>query len=199
MRYEKGHKDATKERIIDVASRRFKGEGVAAVGLAGLMQDAGLTNGAFYAHFKSKQDLVEHVLADALDRRNIAVAKILNVGGNIEAVIRGYLSPRHCANAEQGCVTAALISEVSRHPKSTRAIHTQKIESFIKLIAPHMLGKSASDRRLAAYSLFGILIGSLQLARVGTDPALSKQILEGGISAALLLTQKTPSRTKNDS
>ncbi len=191
MRYEQGHKDATRQRILDEASRRFKGEGVAAVGLAGLMQGAGLTNGAFYAHFKSKQDLVDHVLADALDRRNKAVVQIFEGGGNIEAVIRGYLSPRHCANAEQGCVTAALISEVSRHPKSTRAIHTQKIESFIELIAPHVAGKNANDRRQAAYSLFGILIGSLQLARVGTDPALSKQILEGGISAALHLTRKT--------
>ncbi len=190
MRYEKGHKDATRQRLIDEASRRFKGEGVAAVGLAGLMQGAGLTNGAFYAHFKSKNDLVDHVLADALDRRNAAVAKIFEDGGNLEAVIRGYLSPRHCANAEQGCVTAALISEVSRHPKSTRAIHTQKIDAFVELIAPHVLGKNVSDRRQTAYSLFGILIGNLQLARASVEPALSKQILEGGISAALHLTNK---------
>ncbi len=190
MRYEKGHKDATRQRILGEASRRFKSEGVAAVGLAGLMQGAGLTNGAFYAHFKSKNDLVEHVLADALDRRNAAVAKIFEDGGDLEAVIRGYLSPRHCANAEQGCVTAALISEVSRHPKSTRAIHTQKIDAFVELIAPHVVGSNANARRQTAYSLFGVLIGNLQLARVSADPALSKKILEGGILAALLLTKE---------
>src|ERR1700736_5561548 len=66
MRYEKGHKDTTRERIIDVASRQFRENGVAAVGLAGIMSDAGLTNGAFYTHFKSKEDLVESVLTNAL-------------------------------------------------------------------------------------------------------------------------------------
>ena len=69
MRYEKGHKEATRAHIIDVASRQFRGQGVAAVGLAGIMSDAGLTNGAFYNHFESKEDLVQAVLAKALDRR----------------------------------------------------------------------------------------------------------------------------------
>jgi TetR/AcrR family transcriptional repressor of nem operon len=69
MRYEKGHKDATRERIIDVASQQFRENGVAAVGLAGIMSDAGLTNGAFYTHFESKEDLVQAVLASALNLR----------------------------------------------------------------------------------------------------------------------------------
>ena len=69
MRYEKGHKDATRQRIIDTASRQFRESGVAAVGIAGIMSGAGLTNGAFYAHFKSKEDLVENVLRNAMRRR----------------------------------------------------------------------------------------------------------------------------------
>ena len=69
MRYEKGHKEATRQHIVDVASRQFRENGVAAAGLAGIMSAAGLTNGAFYAHFESKEDLVRAVLADALDRR----------------------------------------------------------------------------------------------------------------------------------
>ena len=55
MRYEKGHKDATRQRIIDTASRQFRENGVAAVGIAGIMSDAGLTNGAFYAHFSPRK------------------------------------------------------------------------------------------------------------------------------------------------
>jgi AcrR family transcriptional regulator len=66
MRYEKGHKDATRRRILEVASRQFRENGVAAAGLAGIMAEAGLTNGAFYAHFKSKEDLLRAALADAL-------------------------------------------------------------------------------------------------------------------------------------
>ena len=54
MRYEKGRKDASRRRIMEVAAERFRNEGIAASGLAGIMSDAGLTNGAFYPHFQSK-------------------------------------------------------------------------------------------------------------------------------------------------
>src|ERR1700755_1663922 len=69
MRYEKGHKDATRSHIIDVASVQCREGGLAAVGIAGIMTGAGLTNGAFYNHFESKEDLVESVLVHALGGR----------------------------------------------------------------------------------------------------------------------------------
>ena len=68
MRYEKGHKEETRRRIVDVASQRFRKDGIAATGLAGLMADAGLTHGGFYAHFPSKNDLVRDALAASLVR-----------------------------------------------------------------------------------------------------------------------------------
>ena len=88
MRYEKGHKDATRQRIIDVASKQFRENGVAAVGLAGIMADAGLTNGAFYAHFKSKEDLVQAVLANALNRREATLRTALEANKGLEGAIR---------------------------------------------------------------------------------------------------------------
>src|ERR1700743_3920386 len=93
MRYEKGHKDATRERIIDVASSRFRENGVAAVGLAGIMSDAGLTNGAFYNHFESKEDLVHAVIAKGLDRREERLRAVAADNGGVGTMIRGYLTP----------------------------------------------------------------------------------------------------------
>ncbi len=61
-RYDKGHRDTTRRHILDVASAQFRESGIAAVGLAGIMSEAGLTNGAFYTHFESKEDLVRAVL-----------------------------------------------------------------------------------------------------------------------------------------
>ena len=58
MRYEKGRKDASRGRIMEVATERFRCDGIAASGLAKIMSDAGLTNGAFYPHFQSKAALV---------------------------------------------------------------------------------------------------------------------------------------------
>ena len=68
MRYSKGHKQATRQRILEAAGRRFKQDGIDGAGVATLMSDAGLTNGAFYAHFESKDDLVANVLADQRTR-----------------------------------------------------------------------------------------------------------------------------------
>ena len=66
MRYRKDHKQATRQHILEAAGRRFKQEGIDGAGVAAVMSDAGLTNGAFYAHFASKEDLIANVLADQL-------------------------------------------------------------------------------------------------------------------------------------
>ena len=66
MRYGKDQKQATRRRIVEAAGRRFKQDGIDGAGVAAVMSDAGLTNGAFYAHFASKEDLVANVLADQL-------------------------------------------------------------------------------------------------------------------------------------
>ena len=62
MRYTKDQKQATRQRILEAAGRRFKQDGIDGAGVATLMSDAGLTNGAFYAHFSSKEDLVGELL-----------------------------------------------------------------------------------------------------------------------------------------
>src|ERR1700675_1479731 len=111
MRYEKGHKDLTRQRIIEVASKRFREQGVAAVGLAGVMSDAGLTNGAFYAHFDSKEDLVREVLSHAGFRNKSSRAA--EEGTGLEGAIRDYLSVSHRDNPARGCPTSALVAEIA--------------------------------------------------------------------------------------
>src|ERR1700742_880829 len=95
MRYEKGHKDATRAHILEVASAQFREGGVAAVGIAGIMAGAGLTNGAFYNHFESKEDLVEAVLANAFGERKSGLRANLEGGKALATTIRDYLSARH--------------------------------------------------------------------------------------------------------
>src|SRR5215472_11275166 len=87
MRYEKGHRDATRQHIIDVASAQFREGGVAAVGIAGIMAGAGLTNGAFYNHFESKEDLVEAVLMNALGGRKVGLRANLEADKGLDETI----------------------------------------------------------------------------------------------------------------
>src|SRR5260370_14896599 len=85
MRYEKGHKDTTYDRILEGAARQFRQEGIAGSGLAGIMSEAGLTNGAFYAHFSSKSEMVEKSLERATDEqwqqfeKEIASRRVLKI------------------------------------------------------------------------------------------------------------------------
>ncbi|MGZ3285499.1 MAG: TetR/AcrR family transcriptional regulator, partial [Xanthobacteraceae bacterium] len=129
MRYEKGHKDLTRQRIVEVASRQFREHGVAAVGIAGIMTDAGLTNGAFYAHFDSKEDLVREVLSHAGFRNKLS--KAAENGTGLAGAIRDYLSQNHRDNPGQGCPTSALVAEIARHPKATRDAFTGKVDDVI--------------------------------------------------------------------
>jgi AcrR family transcriptional regulator len=187
MRYEKGHKDATRQRIIDEASSQFRENGVAAVGIASIMSGAGLTNGAFYAHFKSKEDLVETVLASTLRRREERLHMAAETDAGLEAVIRDYLSPNHRDRPSVGCPTAALVAEVARHPKATRNVFTGKIATFIELITTQLRDGSALERRRRAIAIYGMMVGILQIARAVSDRPLSDEILESGVSAALAL------------
>jgi TetR/AcrR family transcriptional regulator, transcriptional repressor for nem operon len=189
MRYEKGHKDTTRQHIIDVASRQFRGHGVAAVGLAGIMTDAGLTNGAFYTHFDSKEDLVRAVLLSGLDRREERLRTVASDNAGLETMIRDYLSPRHRDHAGTGCPTAALVAEVARHPKATRDAFTAKVSTFIELIATQIQAGSPDERRRNAVAVYGLIVGTLQLARAVNDKKLSDEILESGVTAALALAE----------
>jgi TetR/AcrR family transcriptional regulator, transcriptional repressor for nem operon len=187
MRYEKGHKDLTRQRIIEVASGRFRAHGVAAAGLAGIMMEAGLTNGAFYAHFSSKEDLVQAVLSNTLTKREQTLRAAAEGGKGLESLIRDYLSPRHRDDPGHGCPTAAMVAEIARHPKKTRDAFTGKVGAFIDLIAAQVSGGSPRTRRKTAIAVYGMMVGTLQLARAVNDKRLSDEILEGGLTAALKL------------
>ena len=187
MRYQKGHRDTTRQHIIDVASGQFRENGVAAVGLAGIMGSAGLTNGAFYTHFESKEDLVQAVLLNALGRREGSLRAALESGAGLEAVIRDYLSARHRDGAGRGCPTAALVAEIARHPNKTRDAFTEKISEIIALLAAQIRERSAAERRRTAVAIYGMMVGTLQLARAVNDKRLSDEILESGVTAALAL------------
>ena len=190
MRYDKGHKDETRRHILDVASAQFRESGIAAVGLAGIMSEAGLTNGAFYTHFESKEDLVREVLTDALTRREERHKANLENGVSAETVIRDYLSTRHRDRAGTGCPTAALVAEIARHPKATRDAFTGKISDIVALMAEQIRQGTAEERRSKAITIYSTMVGALQLARAVNDKQLSDEILENAVEAAITIANE---------
>ncbi len=189
-RYGKEHKEATRRRIVEAAGRRFKRNGIDGSGIATLMADAGLTNGAFYAHFESKDDLVATTVADQLrDQRETYWQR---PGASVEQLVREYLSIRHRDDPEHGCPSAALLDEISRCPTSTRQAYTEGVLSIADEIASRLAPDDRQRARATTLSLFALLIGTLQISRALADRQLADEVLERGIENALALLRREP-------
>lgn len=187
MRYAPEHNDATRERIVDAAARLFREHGIAAVGLAKIMAEAGLTVGTFYTHFKSKEALVREAVLTSLDARHVAVEQALH-GADLEDVVRAYLSPGHRDAAGTGCPVASLASEVARHPRATRSAFASHNAATLDVLAAWLSSRRGREvARADAAALLGLLAGTLQLARTTPDRGESDAILEAGVRAAMRL------------
>jgi TetR/AcrR family transcriptional regulator, transcriptional repressor for nem operon len=185
MRYSKDHKQATRQRILEAAGRRFKQEGIDGAGVAAVMSDAGLTNGAFYAHFASKEDLVANVLADQLRAQRQSFDAQPPGRGGLEAFIRSYLSPQHRDEYADGCPSAALLDEIARRPAATKQVYTDELMGVIDDIASRLDPTDPEAAQTDALSLFGLMLGTLQLARALTDRGRSDQLLARGVETAM--------------
>lgn len=186
MRYDKGHKEGSRLRIMAAAARRFRKEGVGAVGVAAVMADAGLTHGGFYAHFASKEDLAAAALAQSLRETGDRLRAAGEAGG-LPAILEAYLSPAHRDQPEAGCAVAALGGELARHSEPTRAALAAGVEGVAAILAAHLEGESAAERNDRAMAVFAALVGTLQLARLVPDEERSVRILAEGRRAALAL------------
>jgi TetR/AcrR family transcriptional repressor of nem operon len=187
MRYSKDHKKATRQRILEAAGRRFKQDGIDGAGVAAVMSDVGLTNGAFYAHFASKEDLVANVLADQLHAQRHRFDAHPSDRRGLEAFIRSYLSPQHRDESADGCPSAALLDEIARRPAATRQVFTDELMGVIDDMASRLDPTDAEAARTDALTLFGLMLGTLQLARALTNRDLSDQLLASSVDTALKL------------
>jgi TetR/AcrR family transcriptional repressor of nem operon len=187
MRFEKGHKAATRRQIVDVASKCFRRDGVSATGIAGIMGEAGLTKGAFSPHFESKEALVREAVASALAAQQDRLDEDQRKDLNLEGTIRSYLNRAHLDDLATGCPSAALLPEIARQPLPTRQAYEAGLRSYVSTLAALLpnAGSATSIRR--AMAIFGLMVGTLQLARAMPDTAQAEQILEGGVEAALHL------------
>ena len=197
-RYGPEHKQATRRRMIETAGRRLKSDGIDGSGIATLVADAGLTNGAFYGHFSSKDDLVAAVVTDQLDAQVTRLDALPDRPG-VEAFIRDYLSAAHRDDPAGGCPSAALLDEIGRCDRATRQAYTAGIRSVIAAIARHL--DDGDDHTLAAEeratALVGLLVGSLQLARALEDREISDRVLAAAHTHALQLVAPTGGRPTN--
>ena len=172
-------KEASHERIVDAAARAIRRSGYDGTGVADIMKEAGLTHGAFYAHFESR----EAMLVEAVDRAGaqanaVASSVIASVPPEeaLQAMMQVYLSKEHIDGVELGCPISALGSEMPRQSDEVRRAATLRIKEMIDLVArqfPDWGQPAAHERALVTVST---MVGTLILARAVNDSALSESL-----------------------
>ena len=192
VRYGKEHKQATRRRIIEAAGRRLKRDGIDGSGVATLMADAGLTNGAFYAHFASKDDLVATAVADQLRTQYEGLEAMAPGRAGVEQLVRAYLSAEHRDNPEDGCPAAALLDEIGRCSDATKQAFTDGALTYLDDIAARLAPHDPRSARATTLGIYALLIGTLQLSRALADRRLADEVLEQGVQNALALMDATP-------
>ncbi len=191
MKYEKGKKEQTRELIIQISTEQFMTHGYNAIGIAGLMSSAGLTNGAFYNHFKSKEDLFQHCVVRSLENlRSLMIKNSQNPAGGLRTIILEYLGEGHFSNPARGCAAATLGPEISRLSTSVKTAFAQEYDKIIDVLIGQMPDHlSVEEKNLRAKSLFALLSGTLQQARTMPTAKSSRVVLKSGIVAACQLCQ----------
>ena len=184
-RYGYEHKKATRRRIVESAGRRLKRDGIDGSGIAALMADAGLTNGAFYAHFASKEDLVASVVQEELRLQSATLGALAPGIAGVEQLVRAYLSPQHRDHREAGCPSAALLDEIGRSAEVTKEAYTAGTKTLVDEIATRLSPSNPESAHGRALILFTMIVGTLQLSRAVTDPALADEALAHGLEQAL--------------
>jgi TetR/AcrR family transcriptional repressor of nem operon len=180
MRYRPEHKVEVHGKIIKDASRRVRAEGIAGAAVSSVMRDAGLTNGGFYKHFRSKNELLTDSLSESF--REIAdrltrVAEKSKPGEAWKAIVKAYLSPEHCDHAESGCPLAALAPELARAGHTIKApIHSEMIKYKSRML-PLMPGRRAADKERAFSAIFSTMIGAVAIARILPGQAERARVL----------------------
>lgn len=178
-------KEASHERILEVAARAIRQTGYDGTGVADIMKQAGLTHGAFYAHFASR----DAMLAEAIDRASAeSVAKTAEVLAQappaqaLAAMLRAYLSKAHIDHPEVGCPMAALASEMPRQSPEVRRVTTRRIKEMVDLVArqsPDWGQPGAHERALFTVAT---MVGAVMLARAVDEPGLSDSFCQSALA-----------------
>ena len=174
MRYSQNHKAQTHQRIIKEASVRFRRDGIGATGLQPLMKALNLTHGGFYAHFKSKDELVEKALQAASAELDTHCAAIFSQERPLEAFIDSYLSEWHHTSPDQGCPLPTMSSELGQRGQQSPTTDTV-LDARLKQIETALGSPSADEQSLVIMST---LVGALVLARSVENPQLATRILD---------------------
>ena len=180
MRYSPDHKAEVRQRIVQDAARRVRGEGLNGAAVAAVMRDTGLTHGGFYKHFASKDDLLVESVRKAFSdfaEKLVHAAEQSRSGEPWKAIVQFYLNVKHCDDPSHGCPITALGPELARVEAGMRGQFFADIVNYKNTMVPFMPGRRAVDKESAFFAIFSTMIGAMQLARALPHRAAQEKVL----------------------
>jgi TetR/AcrR family transcriptional repressor of nem operon len=181
MKRSKAETAQTRRRIVEAAAAEFRRNGIHATGLAEIMAAAGLTQGGFYRHFASKEQLIGEACAEAMAS---AVTLTEDVHGEVDgqaglqAILDNFLSMDHRDNQLEGCPLVGLGIELARADDVTRAAASDGFVKLVDLIAKQFCGSRPDVANARAIFALSAMVGAVTLSRIVADPELSAAILQ---------------------
>lgn len=185
MRVSRAQAEENRDRVIDVASRLFREHGFDGIGLKDLMKGAGLTQGAFYKQFTSKDDLAALASARAMEsatkRWSEAAA---NSSDPLEAVMDFYLSTDHRGEKAEGCPLVALGSDAARQSAEVKQPFEDGIRAHFDVLENLVGGAGDPEASEKAMAILSLMVGAVTLSRLTQDETLSQGVLKSAANEA---------------
>jgi len=181
-------KEASHERIVAAAARAIRRSGYDGTGVSDIMKEAGLTHGAFYAHFPSREAMLAEAAARACAESAALAADVVAAAPPekaLECMLRAYLSREHLEQVETGCPLAALGSETPRQTPEVRRTATRHIKAMVDLVARQSPDWGQPFTHEQALVTIATMVGALLLARAVDEPLLSERLREAALKRLL--------------
>jgi TetR/AcrR family transcriptional repressor of nem operon len=185
-------KERSHERILESASRLLRARGIAGAGVAEVMKGASLTVGGFYAHFASKEALINEALGrTAATTRERLFARIGEKpeAARAEVILKRYLSPAHRDDIERGCSLPAVVGEVGTTASAHSETLSEQINALTSGLEALLPASGALPRRYVALGLVALMVGGLSLSRALRGTPLSDEVLKASRALGALATR----------
>jgi len=185
-------KQLTHRKMLDAASMSFRSNGYAGIGVDGIAKAAGVTSGAFYAHFGSKDKAFKAALDMGLDEVIDVIPKMQNESSDnwLEKFVDYYLGQVHREDLACGCAMTTLSPEVVRAGVELHENYENKMKIIAELIAKGLKRDDANERIAKAWALLAILIGGLTMARAVKTQEVSDEIARAIKIAAMAVVRE---------
>ncbi|MCM0614211.1 TetR/AcrR family transcriptional regulator [Marinobacter sediminum] len=180
-------KQESRKQILEAAAKRIRTEGINGAGIAAVMDDAGLTHGAFYSHFENKDELARAALVEALQNsRNGWTSKSTNTSWRerLAGLAKRYLTKAHRANLSNSCALATLCSEAARSDDAFKSTYESELIKTLTEVAEQDFDTLDEKQSQDVLAFMSLIVGSMVLSRAVKSRDLSDKLLIAGKNAA---------------